>query len=180
MSNGLKVIFLDRDGTINVESPAGYVFKPADWQFIPHAIEALKILKQKGFALAVVTNQSGIGHDLYTLEDMQKTHDFMIAELKKEGVELDAIAFCPHARDEKCDCRKPDIGMVKTIEAVLGEIDYSNSWTIGDRVVDCQLGKNIHTKTVLLRSKYWQEEKIECQPDYIANSLYEAAINYVV
>lgn len=173
-----KVVFLDRDGTINVDD--GYVYKIADWQFTPQAPEALKSLQDAGYALAVITNQSGIARGLYTQENMQELHRYMTSQLAERGVTIDAIAVCPHDRDQNdCECRKPRIGMARQIEQVIGDIDYPNSWTVGDKEADVGFGKNAGTKTALIRSKYWKEGQVTEQPDMIVNSLYEFAQNII-
>lgn len=169
-----KVIFLDRDGTINVDS--GYVHTIEDWVWAPGAIEGLQLLQGGGFTLTVVTNQSAIAAGKYTEGDMHALHRFMVDELKKQGIEVAAVAFCPHGRDQDdCGCRKPKIGMAKQIEAQIGAIDYANSWTIGDKELDVLFGKNTGTKTALLRSRYWEEGKLSQQPDVIVDSLLDAA-----
>jgi D-glycero-D-manno-heptose 1,7-bisphosphate phosphatase len=171
-----KVVFLDRDGTINVDSDNGYVYKISDWQFTPKAPEALKSLQEAGYVLALITSQSGIAHGLYTEADMHKLHDYMNEELKKYDVSIDAIGFCPHARNQTdCDCRKPKIGMAKQIEQKLGPINYVQSWTIGDKVADLGFGKKAGTQTALIRSDYWQESELIDQPDMIVDSLYDFA-----
>lgn len=169
-----KVIFLDRDGTINVDH--GYVHHEEQWEWIPGTYEALQRFRDAGYALAVITNQSGIAHGLYEERDMHALHDFMNAELKENGIVLDAVAFCPHGRDDNnCDCRKPGIGMARQIEEKLGEIDYKHSWTIGDKEADVGFGKKAGTKTALIRSQYWKEGELAEQPDVIVDSLKEAA-----
>ncbi|MGH7931329.1 MAG: D-glycero-alpha-D-manno-heptose-1,7-bisphosphate 7-phosphatase [Candidatus Binatia bacterium] len=169
-----RVIFLDRDGTINVDH--GYVHTVEKWEWTPGAQQALKQLQTDGYALAVVTNQSAIADGQYTEEQMHELHDFMHQELKKEGITFACVAYCPHGRDQKdCICRKPGIGMAQQIEKAIGEIDYANSWTIGDKLSDIGFGKNTGTKTALIRSGYWQEDNLEYQPDLIVESLAEAA-----
>ncbi len=169
-----KVIFLDRDGTLNVDH--GYVHTQEMGEWIPGAIDACKKLQDTGYVLAVITNQSGIAHGLYTLEDMHALHKFMEQELEEHGVHLAFIAFCPHSRSQgECDCRKPGIGMAKQIEAKVGEIDYAASWTIGDKEADLIFGKTAGTKTALIRSQYWQEGNLSAKPDLIVDSLQEAA-----
>lgn len=169
-----RVVFLDRDGTLNVDR--GYVHKADAWEWVEGAVDALELLQREGYALAIVTNQSGIAHGLYTEEQMHQLHRFMNEELQKRGIHIDAIAFCPHGRDQNtCDCRKPDIGMAKQIEELLGDIDYANSWTVGDKEADMAFGKNAGTKTALIRSEYWKQEDLSEQPDAIVGSLLEAA-----
>ncbi len=169
-----KVVFLDRDGTINVDN--GYVHRTADWQFTEKAPEGLKLLQEAGYILAIITNQSGIGHGMYTESDMHALHEYMKGELTKQGVSIATIAYCSHGRDQNtCDCRKPKIGMAKQIEQKIGPIDYAHSWTIGDKQADVGFGKNAGTKTALIRSNYWQEPDLTQPPDLIVGSLYDFA-----
>ncbi|MEG0729906.1 MAG: HAD family hydrolase [Cetobacterium sp.] len=112
-----KTIFLDRDGTINVEK--NYLHKIEDFEFENRAIEALKILSDLGYQLIVVTNQSGIARGYYGEEDLEKLNNYMMEELKKNGVEITACYFCPHHLEKgvgrykvECECRKPNPGML--------------------------------------------------------------------
>lgn len=168
-----KVVFLDRDGTINVDS--GFVCSRKNWKWTPGAMEAMKRLQEGGFLLAVVTNQSGIGHGLYTEQDMQKIHKYMRGELSRAGIELAGVFYCPHRRDAGCGCRKPATGMIEQAERQLGPIDYGQSWVIGDKMADVEMGKSKGMKTALIRSRYWQESDIDKQPDAVVDSLLEAA-----
>lgn len=169
-----KVIFLDRDGTLNVDH--GYVNEREQWEWVPGAIEGCKKFQDAGYALAVVTNQSGIAHGMYTEEDMHKLHELMERDLAEHNVHLAAIAFCPHSRKvSECDCRKPELGMAKQVEAKIGKIDYANSWMVGDKDKDLLFGKNAGTHTAIIRSKYWEEGKLPVEPDVIVDSLLEAS-----
>lgn len=173
MAKGKKVFFLDRDGVINADH--GYVYRREEWQWLPNVFEALKKLQGAGFELAIITNQSGIGEGYYTKEDMERLHAWMLEELKKEGIAIAAIGYCPHTSRDDCDCRKPKRGMIDQIAAAIGEINYSQSWVIGDKQLDLELGKNIGAKTALVRSKYWKEKALTHKPDLIVGSLLEAA-----
>lgn len=168
-----KVVFLDRDGTLNIDK--GFVYATVDWQWVEGAVEALQHLRDCGFALAVVTNQSGIGHGLYTLDDMKALHRRMLRDLKEAGILDMVVAYCPHRRDGACDCRKPLPGMAREAERALGTIDYENSWTVGDKLADIGFGKALGTRTILLESRYWSAVPPELQPQAVASSLKEAA-----
>lgn len=168
-----KVVFLDRDGTINVDH--GYVHEIDKFEFTHGAQEALKSLQSQGYVLAIVTNQSGIAAGYYKVSEMETLHDYMTSELAKVGVKIDVIAYCPHGRDGDCDCRKPGIGMIEQIEGRLGDIDYARSWTIGDKEADMMMGKAAGTKTALVASRYWQEEELTAKPDLMVKSLWEFA-----
>lgn len=168
-----KIVFLDRDGTINVDSE--FVCRREDWEWIPGAREGMKKLQEVGFLLAVVTNQTGIGHGLYTEQDMQKLHEYMAGELARAGIRLTALFYCPHRRDSGCSCRKPATGMIEQAERQMGPIDYGRSWVVGDKIADVEMGRRKGMKTALIRSRYWQESDIEKQPDAVVDSLLEAA-----
>lgn len=177
-----KVFFLDRDGVLNEDR--GYIFHTEDWQWRHGVIEGLQKLQQAGFTLVIITNQSGIGRGYYSEDDMKKLHDWVVEELKKSGVTIAAIAYCPHAPEDDCNCRKPKRGMVDQVIEKIGEIDFSQSWVIGDKEKDIELGQTIGAKTVLVRSKYWNEPFDSAptnsagrqgKPDLIVDSLLEAA-----
>jgi len=104
-----KAVFLDRDGTLNIDP--GYVRKIEDFELYPNVIKALKLLKN--FQLFIITNQSGIGRGYYTEKDFHKFNNHLIAELRKEGINIKETFYCPHHPDEECDCRKPSTRFIK-------------------------------------------------------------------
>ena len=167
------VIFLDRDGTVNVDH--GYLHRIGDWQFIDAAPEAVRSLRDAGFAIALVTNQSGVGRGYFTLDAVRALHDYVQQQLAQHDTRFDAIAICPHRPSDGCMCRKPRTAMAMDIERQLGDsIAYSQSWTIGDKISDIEFGSNLGTHTALLHSRYWDEAPRSSPPDLIAESLYEA------
>ena len=169
-----RVVFLDRDGTINVDD--GYVYRAEDWAFCDGAAEGVRLLKSEGFAVAVVTNQSGIARGLYTAQDVERLHRFAERELSAQGAAIDAIAFCPHGADDGCRCRKPATGMADQVAESLGAaIDYAGSWMIGDKVTDIEFGFRLGARTALLTSRYWTPSDLVRPPDVLADSLWEAA-----
>lgn len=142
-----KVIFLDRDGTINKDD--GYISSPDDFHFLPNAIEALKLMKQTGFLLIIITNQSGIGRNYYTEEDYHKVTDKMITTLKANNLVIDDCFYCPHSPESNCDCRKPGTGMIEqAIEK--WNVDISKSFFIGDKLTDIQAGNACNLETILI------------------------------
>ncbi len=138
-----KAIFLDRDGTINVEK--NYLYKIEDFELLPGVIDALKQLQRAGYLLIVITNQSGIGRGYYTEDDFLKLNNWMVNMFKEQGITITEVYYCPHipnAQIEKyrmdCNCRKPKIGMYE--QAVLDHnIDLSKSYAIGDKIRDCAI-----------------------------------------
>lgn len=130
-----RAAFLDRDGTI-IADP-GYLADPALLEFIDGSIEALRVLRDAGYKLVVVTNQSGIARGLYTIDDYYAVEKHLEQLLRVEGIELDAVHFCPHHPDftGPCDCRKPGLGMYKAAARNLG-LDLATSVYVGDRLKD--------------------------------------------
>lgn len=135
-----KAVFLDRDGTINVDK--AYLSKIEDFEYLPGAIDGLRMLQEAGFILIILTNQSGIARGYYTEDDFQKLNEWMLHDLSKRGIEISKVYYCPHhptASVEKyrfeCECRKPKLGMYKkAIEEF--DIDISQSFAIGDKIRD--------------------------------------------
>lgn len=144
-----KAIFLDRDGTINVDK--NYLYKIEDWEFIDGVIEGLQILQKLGFKLIVITNQSGIARGYYTENDAKKVFDYMIDELKKYGVIIEKVYYCPHLREE-CNCRKPKLGLFYKAQNEFN-IDFSKSYAIGDKTRDLAICEKEEIKGFLLNTK---------------------------
>lgn len=169
-----KVAFLDRDGTINIDH--GFVHRVEDWQLTEGAAKGIETLRNAGFRIAVVTNQSGVAAGLYTERDIETLHAHMQRELAGKGAHIDAIAYCPHARDTSCECRKPGTGMATQIERQLGRsINYAGSWTIGDKPSDIAFGEALGTQTALIRNPHCLSDTLDCEPIVIAESLYVLA-----
>ena len=139
-------IFLDRDGVINVDT--GYVYLVDDFKFIDGVIDALLQLKQKGYLLVVVTNQSGIARGMFTEEQFMSLTEWMDWSLADRGVDLDGIYFCPHHPSEgsdqyrkSCTCRKPGPDMI--LDAVKHlDIDLTRSYMVGDKPSDMKAAIN--------------------------------------
>ena len=118
-----KAIFLDRDGVINIEK--NYLYKIEDFEFIDGVFETLNYLKNKGFLLFIITNQSGIGRGYYTLDNFNKLSSWMMAEFEKKSIKICQIELCPHSPQDHCNCRKPKTGMIDNILRTY-EIDLNN------------------------------------------------------
>ena len=157
-----KAIFLDRDGTINVDK--GYVHKPEDFVFMAGAPEAIRQMNKFGYKVIVISNQSGIARGFFTSDDVVKLHEHINLELNKYGARIDAYYFCPHHPDYdmECDCRKPKTGLIE--QAVKDfNIDLTQSWMIGDKASDLECAGNIGLKAVLLLTGYGSKEFLKCE-----------------
>ncbi|MHA1344155.1 MAG: D-glycero-beta-D-manno-heptose 1,7-bisphosphate 7-phosphatase [Promethearchaeota archaeon] len=174
-----KAVFLDRDGVINVE--VNYLSDPKDLKLIEGTIEALKILKKKGYLLIIVTNQSAIARGYFDERTLKKIHSKLKEILKKNHIEIDEIYYCPHHPDftGECDCRKPKPGMIFKARDEFN-IDLQQSYMVGDTLKDIEAGKNAGCKTVLVLTGYGIEEKNKIKkikPDFIFKNLLEFAKN---
>ena len=152
-----KAIFLDRDGTINVEKD--YIYKSEDLVFEEGSIEALKTFKNLGYILIVVSNQSGIARGYFTEEDLNIFNNNMNEILKKNGVEITEFYCCPHHPDgigeykKVCECRKPNNKMIE--DAIKKyNINREKSYMIGDKTSDIGAGLKSNLKTVLVKTGY--------------------------
>ena len=171
-----KAIFLDRDGTINVEKD--YIYKSEDLVFEEGSIEALKTFKNLGYILIVVSNQSGIARGYFTEADLNIFNNNMNEILKKNGVEITEFYCCPHHPDgigkykKVCECRKPNNKMIEdAIEKY--NIDRAKSYMIGDKISDIGAGLKSNLKTVLVKTGYGLKdmEKIDKNETLICENL---------
>ncbi|CCG88142.1 D-glycero-beta-D-manno-heptose 1,7-bisphosphate 7-phosphatase [Erwinia piriflorinigrans] len=178
MTDKVPAIFLDRDGTINVDH--GYVSEIDNFEFIDGVIEAMRELKQMGFALVLVTNQSGIARGMFSEDQFMTLTEWMDWSLADRDVDLDGIYFCPHHPDgtievlrQSCDCRKPQPGMLFTAQQELN-IDMSASYMVGDKKEDMQAAAAAGVgKKVLVRSGKPVTVEGENAADWVLNSLAE-------
>jgi D-glycero-D-manno-heptose 1,7-bisphosphate phosphatase len=166
---------LDRDGTIVVERD--HLSLPEQVELLPGAAEGLRLLRRLGLGLVVVSNQSAIGRGLFDESRLTAINARLQELLKAEGVVLDGIYVCPHRPDAGCQCRKPEIGLVKQ---AVREYDFEPalSFVVGDKECDIELGRRIGAKTILVRTGYGAETaaRKDLKPDYVADDLRAAAV----
>ncbi len=133
-----KAVLLDRDGTIIVDH--GYMHDPAQLEFLPGAVEALRRLSKRGYLLIVVTNQSGIARGYFGREQYETFEAAFVEALRGQGVEIAGSYMCPHAPGDGCACRKPYPYMA--LEALRDfEVDASRSYMFGDKLSDVECGE---------------------------------------
>jgi len=135
-----KVVFLDRDGVINRDSPA-YIKSWDEFEFLPGSLEAIKLLTQAGFTVIVITNQSIIGRGMVPPEILSHTHRRMSEAVAAHGGSLHDIFFCPHRPDEGCGCRKPAPGLILQARDAY-DIDLSGAVMVGDSAKDIECARN--------------------------------------
>lgn len=156
-----KVVFLDRDGTINKE--VNYLHRPSDLILLPGVVSSLRKLKEHGFKLVVITNQAGVARGYYKEEDVVKLHEYLNQSLIKENAGIDHFFYCPHhpvhgigKYKKVCTCRKPETGMFQMAEAFY-QVDKAHSYMIGDKQLDTEAGKRYGVNTVLVGTGYGKE-----------------------
>ncbi len=141
--------FLDRDGTIIRD--AGYVDDPADVELLPGAARAVSLLNARGVPVVVVTNQSGIGRGYYGEADFRAVQEEVERRLALHGCAVDAVEHCPHAPEEPCDCRKPDLGMHRAAAERMG-VALEDALYVGDKISDVRPAVRTGGTGYLLRS----------------------------
>lgn len=156
-SRGCKAVFLDRDGTINVEKH--YLYQKEQFEYMDGAVDGMRALAAMGFSLVVITNQSGIARGYYTEEDYKKLEQWMIKDLAQRGVAIEKVYYCPHLPDallpeyrKDCQCRKPGTGLFWQACEELA-IDMDSSFVVGDRIRDLCICHESGVRGILMTKK---------------------------
>ncbi len=166
------LVLLDRDGTVIREKE--YLADPDGVELIPGAVDGLKRLQDAGAVLVIISNQSGVGRGYFTAQDVEAVNDRMMNLLDQAGVRIRGVYYCPHAPDDRCDCRKPEIGLLKRAETDTG-LPLASAFMIGDKAADVEAGQRAGCRTVLVLTGYGKEMRARCNPDFVARDLREAA-----
>src|SRR5437867_8503125 len=170
MTNPLSpAVFIDRDGTIMQD--ADYCSDPQQVKIFPRVAEALRRLKSKGFKVIIITNQSGIGRGLFTIQQYRAVEAEVLRQLG-DGL-IDATYFCPDIPGQHSSCRKPAPGMILKA-AREHQIDLSRSFFIGDKEIDAECGRNAGVRTIRVQTGF-QLETTGTIADWVAADLVEAA-----
>ena len=146
----MKLIILDRDGTIN-EDRDDYVKSPDEWVPIPGALEAIARLNHAGWHTVIATNQSGLGRGTFDMATLNAMHVKMNQMLAKQGGRIDAVFFCPHAPEDACNCRKPLPGLFEQIGERFG-VSLRDVPVVGDSLRDLQAGVAVGCQPHLVRT----------------------------
>jgi len=155
--SGRRIVFLDRDGTLNEEPPDEQVDSLEKIRLMPGVIAALLELKRAGFGFVMVTNQDGLGTGSLPTERFELAHQFILRLFASQGIEFEAVFICPHFVRDNCDCRKPNTGMLREYLAV-NALDLAHSYVIGDRDTDLQLAANLGLQGLRVRLNGTPEE----------------------
>ena len=172
----MKLVILDRDGVVNQDS-VNFIKNPNEWIAIPNSLEAIALLNQSGFRVAIATNQSGIARGLFDMATLNAINDKMHRALAQLGGRIDAMFYCPHAADDNCTCRKPKTGMIKDISRRFS-VDLSEVYAVGDSLRDLQAFHDAGCKPILVRSG--KGEETLAHGDLPPNTLIFADLNEAV
>jgi D-glycero-D-manno-heptose 1,7-bisphosphate phosphatase len=167
--SAVPAVFLDRDGTLNVEKE--YLFRPADFEFISGAPEAIRRLNRAGYLVLVVTNQSGVARGYFGLEEVERLHRHIAALLVEHGARIDGFYVCPHHPTagqgvwrRSCACRKGEPGLLLQA-AVEHGIDLARSFMIGDKEADIEAGERAGCTPLLVLTGYGKDTAATVSPD---------------
>ncbi len=171
-----RAVFLDRDGTINIE--VDYLKNIKDLRLIRDAAKAISFLNQNKIKVIIVTNQSGISRGLFSIDDLENVHNELKRRLRRKGAYIDAIYYCPHHPDEECLCRKPKDGMFRQAAKDF-DLKLNKCYVIGDKLTDIKVANNISAMGILVRTGYGRLEQNklregDIEPAHIAEDLCDA------
>lgn len=178
-----KVVFLDRDGTINKDSP-NYIKNWEEFKFLPRSLNAIKQLTLNGFATIVITNQSAVARKLISLQELEQIHTMMRKMVQSNGGKIKDVFYCPHMPDDDCDCRKPQPGLIHQAQKKY-HIDLSAAIMVGDsdRDIVCArnagCGRAVMVKTGNSRKAQRRLAEKGSAPDFVAEDLYDAS-NWII
>lgn len=178
-----RVVFLDRDGVINRDSP-DYIKSWSEFELLPGSVEALRRLTTHGFTTIIITNQSAVNRKLISRNALLYIHARLKAIVKSHGGKIENIFFCPHTPEEGCDCRKPKPGLILQARK-MHRIDLSTSCMVGDSAKDIACARNAGCRSAVLvkTGNGIEAEKIladqNISPDHVAQNLY-AATHWII
>jgi len=162
----MKLIILDRDGVINEDSDE-YIKSPDEWIPIPGSLEAIGKLSQNSFRIIIITNQSGIGRKIFSVDMLHAIHKKMITHLSEFGGVIDGILFCPCKPEDHCNCRKPKPGLYNEVSNRL-QMSLKNVFCVGDKITDIEAAKNAGGSPILVRTgKRKDEVNDELTPKHV-------------
>ena len=143
-------IILDRDGVINHDSDS-YIKSPDEWHLIEGSGRAIAKLNQSGFQIAVITNQSGVARNYYSVETLNRINEKMHLEVEADGGKISHIYYCPHGPNDQCVCRKPSVGLFLQF-AKEQQINLKGVYAIGDSIRDLQAAVDVGCTPALVKT----------------------------
>ena len=183
MSGLRPAVFLDRDGTLNID--AGYLDRKERLMLFPWSLDSVRLLRRAGYAVVVVTNQSGVGRGMIEESFVEEVHQIIQSRLVDIGEKLDGHYYCPHEPSASieafrvdCDCRKPKPGLVTRAARDLG-LDVERSIVVGDKWSDIGLAKQTGARGVLVRTGYGRSQEKNRQEGLSADAVVDTLMDAV-
>ncbi|ABA88532.1 D-glycero-D-mannoheptose-1,7-bisphosphate phosphatase [Syntrophotalea carbinolica DSM 2380] len=179
-----KAVFLDRDGTVNVEK--NYLHRVEDFTFIPGVPQAIRRLNDAGFLVVVVTNQSGVARGYFELDDVHRLHNHIGRLLISESAHIDGFFICPHHPEagqgqwrKRCDCRKGEPGLLLQAAEQLN-IDLHRSFMVGDKPADMDAGRRAGCTPLLVLTGYGAETAQSLDPSIGRYASLVEAVDFIL
>jgi D-glycero-D-manno-heptose 1,7-bisphosphate phosphatase len=148
--NQRRYVLMDRDGVINYDSE-DFIKSPDEWHPIEGSLEAIALLNQQGYEVAVISNQSGLARGLFDEAMLAKIHEKMHSLLADKGGKIAEIYYCPHGPDSLCNCRKPKPGLLEQF-ALEKNVNLNSTYFIGDSLRDIQAAQAVGAKPILVKT----------------------------
>ena len=168
------MVVLDRDGVINVDVPGRYVCSADDWIPIDGSLVAMARLTRAGFDIYVVSNQSGIGRGLFSVDALQAMHQKLLLGLQQCGGRLAGWFYCPHTPEDDCGCRKPRTGLLEQVQKASGR-SLEGVAFIGDKGTDLAAGRSCRMRTMLVATGHGRETLI-AEPESVSEYFADLAV----
>ncbi len=181
-----RPIFLDRDGVINVEpSKFGkdYVTSCEEFQFIPDAINGLKMLVENNYDIYIISNQAGVAKGIFTVQQLQDVTDYMLEILNQKGIEIKGVFYCTHRSEDNCNCRKPKTGNLQLVWEKYSGLKKDKIFFVGDQERDIHTARNFSILSILVlsgKTSFSELREFSIIPDYVAYNLYDAVKNIIL
>ncbi len=180
--DGVKVVFLDRDGVINkYPGDKEYVKSWKEFKFLPKVKSSLKKLISRGYRIFIISNQAGVSKGIYSQKSLDLITKNMLKGLSAKGVSIEGVYYCTHRKEDSCSCRKPKTGLIdKAVNKLKKEglgIARKKSFFVGDTIIDMQAGRLARLNTILIfsgKEKPQNKDIWETPPDYTAADLSKA------
>lgn len=170
------VVFLDRDGVINVPPTERYITHWKKFRFLPGVFQALRTFRKAGWPVVIVSNQAGVGKGIMSAAMLREITRRMLARIRQTGGQVRAVYYCTHTPEKGCGCRKPKAGLVRKAARNFS-INLKRSYVVGDNGTDLTMGRSTGCRTVLVLTGVTQRRavgRLPEQPDWVARNLPEA------
>jgi D-glycero-D-manno-heptose 1,7-bisphosphate phosphatase len=175
-----RTLFLDRDGVINRQIIGGYVTSVDEFEFLPRVLEAFILLSRQFDYIFLISNQQGIGKGVFSTDDLNEIHHFMLDAINKNGGKIDKIYFCPDLESDHSYNRKPNPGMGLQALSEFSDINLNSSMMVGDSLLDMQFGKNLGIRTIFLTNGKSLNSDVAAIADQVFVDLLDFAKNNLI